>query len=1495
MKNKKHNHYPTIKDACAAAKLLGVASRHEYLEKRHLDPRLPSCPDKTYKLEWKSWPSYLGKDTRKFYHSVADASAATQRLKIKSIQEYKERRHLDVRLPSCPNQTYKHEWYNWASFFNKPAKIFYSTLGDASNAAKALGISSGADYWEKRHLDPKLPSAPDKTYKADWCDWSSFLGKDIKRLYSTLAEASAAVKELGIKAFDEYKEKRHLDPHLPSSPEQVYKKEWENWPTFLGNEPKIFYSSLAEASAAAARLGLKTVNQYRSKRFFDSKLPYQPDQVFKNEWKDWPSFLGRKPKNLYQNLVQASTAARELGITSILQYRKRRHLDPRLPHSPDNKYKKQWQSWAAFFEINEKGKSSEMLESSRVDNGSNRIRYQETHEESFVISKTHSAQQKPHNLESKEVDPLGDEIAINFYPTLKEASLAARLLRASSILDYRAKRRHDPRLPSNPNKTYKDEWQSWPKFLGKKQKDIYQTMEEASVAAIALGFRKISEYQNNYQADPKLPRDPSRTYKSQWLDWPSFLGRPPKNFYSTLVEATLAALKLGISNQQQYRINRNLDSRLPSAPDKTYNSEWRDWNSFLLPIEYNSLADVKHAIKVLGIKDSREYREKRENFPFLPAHPDRKFKLDWVDWYSLCDIPRPYTYDEAVAMIAQEKLSGKREYIDFIIRSGESRLPRTPDTVYKDQWINWYVYLGNVEPFRIKNVRPRYHRWAECISEFFKTARGGGSKESHLCRFIRYYIEAYGMGDSPQEFLVQEKKDIRPFKEWLSANETKRVAHKILFSINEFLDYVIREYLTEEDDESGELVIARNAYNPFSNFSVDYTLEKNAQPSQTGKRELAYQYVKAAKEWIIPPEARSFSDLTHLQNFRADWFDIAPEKIDASDPNCVVRELNGKTQIWFPVFWMHTYALMSVPARGRQIAYCDSGEADETIPVISVSGSIQWEENSSPLSGLTKNQGFIQNCENGELGMHFTSNKTSSSGSGYSVAWIPENLAYWMILLRNWQAKYNTISRPMPWFECERTCLNEVQRIAKGSNCFLFRDFGAEEPGYFTGRLASRLSAALYQSQPSDLHLASLSEDDSVLSHYTSCYTPHCMRVSLITAYLDEFGLPLTTIMKVAGHSSVLMTLYYCRLGSENLRHRFSEGEKVAMQNKAYAAQRMIEQGRIDEIKNELIATTSDALNLISNDTPVGTYLFRDYGICPFGGQRCADGGEIIQSSQIRSPAPTGHLGSQNCIACRHFVTGPAFLGGLLSLGNEISLSAHLQHEKYSDLEQDLKELNRKINQHDDAAYDLEQVGSSANLGARNNLELEKRKTLSEIESSAKKLDSILCDFNKLYRHVRQCQALVNSEAEKVVGNDSKSTTKLIIQNDHELEIAYEDTSLFRQLSEVCENAEIYQSASSEMALSPRSQMLDKMALKNMVPLHMFLLDKKQQLVVGNQITRLMLDRLKCWTKVDALMDGRICLQDLSPDEQITKQELLSLASPKSRVNRLATLEMDLL
>ncbi len=186
-------------------------------------------------------------------------------------------------------------------------KDFYPTLAEASAAAQRLGIKTQKEYMgtagrEGRYKeDMKLYSAPYAFY-SDWVCWAAFLGTGY---YPTLAEASAAVQRLGIKTYKEYqgekgREGRYKeDTRLPYKPSRIY-PDWAGWAAFLGLDPGPgFYPTLAEASVAAQRLGIKRQAEYmgtreREGRYKeDSRLrsnpaPYYPD------WVDWPTFLGTK-------------------------------------------------------------------------------------------------------------------------------------------------------------------------------------------------------------------------------------------------------------------------------------------------------------------------------------------------------------------------------------------------------------------------------------------------------------------------------------------------------------------------------------------------------------------------------------------------------------------------------------------------------------------------------------------------------------------------------------------------------------------------------------------------------------------------------------------------------------------------------------------------------------------------------------------------------------------------------------------------------------------------------------------------------------------------------------------------------------------------------------------------------------------------------------------------------------------------------------------------
>ncbi|MBU2863660.1 hypothetical protein KO489_07395 [Reinekea forsetii] len=64
------------------------------------------------------------------------------------------------------------------------------------------------------------------------------------------------------------------------------------------------------------------------------------------------------------------------------------------------------------------------------------------------------------------------------------------------------------------------------------------------------------------------------------------------------------------------------------------------------------------------------------------------------------------------------------------------------------------------------------------------------------------------------------------------------------------------------------------------------------------------------------------------------------------------------------------------------------------------------------------------------------------------------------------------------------------------------------------------------------------------------------------------------------------------------------------------------------------------------------------------------------------------------------------------------------------------------------------------------------------------------------------------------------------------------------------------------------------MALYNDMAPSLFLLDKEKQLIVGNQIVKLLMSRLKSWKRVDQLINGDLKIEDLVGDEQIHKSEI---------------------
>ena len=86
-------------------------------------------------------------------------------------------------------------------------------------------------------------------------------------------------------------------------------------------------------------------------------------------------------------------------------------------------------------------------------------------------------------------------------------------------------------IPSQPNRTYKEEgWINWPDFFGTNRvtKKNRPSLNEAKKIVRRLGIKSKLEFQKWRKTDPELqliPSNPDKTYKDEgWVSWPDFLG-----------------------------------------------------------------------------------------------------------------------------------------------------------------------------------------------------------------------------------------------------------------------------------------------------------------------------------------------------------------------------------------------------------------------------------------------------------------------------------------------------------------------------------------------------------------------------------------------------------------------------------------------------------------------------------------------------------------------------------------------------------------------------------------------------------------------------------------------------------------------------------------------------------------------------------------------------------------------------------------------------------
>lgn len=413
----------------------------------------------------------------------------------------------------------------------------------------------------------------------------------------------------------------------------------------------------------------------------------------------------------------------------------------------------------------------------------------------------------------------------------------------------------------------------------------------------------------------------------------------------------------------------------------------------------------------------------------------------------------------------------------------------------------------------------------------------------------------------------------------------------------------------------------------------------------------------------------------------------------------IIDHIGMATTIYCPVMPTLFLSLFELPLRVGQMKRLDSGEGDVERFDADV---MSWCRNTGPSAGYWAkepgndvNRGYAHRLDGQPPITGFAVN-TNKTGSPYVVPWQNEELHRMLFRLKIWQETYNPISSPIgPILYVDGADDAEAGKLDDYPEIFpLFRlpvdrrsgRQGCPPNGRRTNEFWQQLMAELERrwnetNAPED-HIKIVSRQEKTGQPYGAKYNPHGLRVAGLTLMVQT-KVPIEVVSKlVAGHKTILMTLYYAKLDPASVHAALEEAAQSREAEMVAASVRDFKSMAFEAAQRRAAFISDDGLRAATAMDPTNKMLWSDtgLGICPWDGTRCADGGPILRrdkrpnGSEFNLYAPV-EGGERNCVLCRHFVTGPAWRTPLWLYGTKLTRQLASKAARIGQLQQEVDQL----------------------------------------------------------------------------------------------------------------------------------------------------------------------------------------------------------------------------
>lgn len=786
----------------------------------------------------------------------------------------------------------------------------------------------------------------------------------------------------------------------------------------------------------------------------------------------------------------------------------------------------------------------------------------------------------------------------------------------------------------------------------------------------------------------------------------------------------------------------------------------------------------------------------------------------------------------------------------------------------------------------LTSQNPKLEPWRVYALEWLSSVKVSlGVAQKAITLLLLDYIVAERLPSDPTTIFSREWQANNPlpsYRDTALKNQNSKHAATYLDKAVEFLDFILEGHYAAEDDY-GRRIVSGDFCNFLSRQAKELPRTHTWQYTHSNKDVLPSRYIRYLRDLICPLGARYFSDLTWSSSAlpAGDWFEVSSSAIDTSDPDCVwrLREVAGKKghrtlkrkvyEIWSPARTIALLVKLELPLRTHQVRLLDSGEADTwryggSSQDVDSTGNVvyrpgQFSKNLGPLvSDLAKHErhsGVFRRMYDAMTGSVFTglyinTNKTRDQGKayadrGYVVPWQHPKVLYWTERLRNWQEKYNPISSLVSCMVLPEKILGDktpAQKSQMGEMAFLFRD-GAGQVNERSWPVTDSKVSFLWERALRELEnicalkghraadgslLRFVYEDKMETKAYSAFFPLHSLRVSLITHFATEGGVEMHILSEcIAGHARILMTLYYKKSGIVYVSEAM-DAASVKLRNETVEQDnwiRWIKEASLSQLEVNSVSVDVSVLEVVHRAIDLGgvSLLRTNLGLCAKGGMACGTGGtEIDEDSGTKTHGPVPGYPQKNCVRCRWFLSGPAFLHALVHHWNLLHFNLGDNGGRYLQLSEAIAKLESEM-------LDCQEAGTTFQNAAK----LEHlRHGLTSIYDGNEKLAADSLATMKL---IVRCKHIID-KAQQV----DSGVLLVSVGGMEEVTINVRECGELEQIMTAAVGSTIYVDDDAEKAVLKAGNAFDRMLLMNEMEPCFFKLDAAELPIVVQQMTTLL-------------------------------------------------------